>query len=310
MPDIQKVNESLEAAVQSLLNLKKALNEEPQEVTAQSQMTPMTPMSQQIEQTEDYDSFESLKSAVHSDKWPSAVNPNLICDPNSSQDKEERARGIIELMIEQDLKGTKFLDYGCADGAVVNLSKEYETELSVGYDLAQRNWIQVTGAFNTYDFEQVKANGPYDVILLFDVIDHLQSETPVQVLSKVKDLLKDDGRIYMRCHPITSRHATHLYHEMNKAYLHLVFTPEELKQVVPSSSHEETNNGPKFPIMGYNNYIKEVGLKVVNRRDLTEKVESFFKIPKIADRICKTLGSDSFPDFQMSLQFIDFVLSK
>lgn len=301
MPDIQKVNESLEAAVQSLLNLKKALNEETQQIQAQETASQETPI--------EYDSFESLKNAVNSDKWPVAVNPNLICDPNSTQDKEERARGIIELMIEQDLKDTKFLDYGCADGAVVNLSKEYETEASVGYDVTQQSWIQ-KGTLLTTDWEQVKANGPYDIILLFDVIDHLKSESPTEVLSKIKEVLKDEGRIYMRCHPITSRHATHLYHELNKAYLHLVFTQEELKQLIPNSHYEESNNGPVYPIMGYNKIIEDAGLKIVNRRDLTEKVENFFKIPKIADRIQKTLKYDQFPDFQMSLQFIDHVLSK
>jgi hypothetical protein len=89
-----------------------------------------------------------------------------------------------------------------------------------------------------------------------------------------------------------------------------VFTPKEIKHLIDATPYEEINDGPTYPIMGYNGFVKEAELNVINRRDLTEKVESFFKIPKIADRIQKTLGYDSFPDFQMSLQFIDFVLSK
>ena len=303
MPDIQKVNESLEAAVQSLLNLKKALNEEPQ-VQAQSE----SPLPK--EKTVDYDSFESLKNAVKSDKWPAAVNPNLICDPNSQKDKEERARGIIELMIEEDLKGKKFLDFGCGDGSVVATSTEYETELSVGFDISQQPWEPREGSIFTYDYEVVVQNGPYDIILLFDVLDHLKAEPPVTVLKKLKSLLKNDGKIYMRCHPFVSRHGTHLYHELNKAYLHLVFTNDELNELVPNSKYKEENIGITYPIKTYSEYIKEAELNVLNRRDLTEKVEGFFQIPKIADRIMEKTKFEHFPEFQMSLQFIDFILSK
>lgn len=304
MPDLQKVNESLEAAVQSLLELKKALNSESPTVVAQN-IPPTEPQTQ-----EEYNTFESLKNALNGDKWPAAVNPNLICDPNSAQDIEERARGIIELMIEEDLKGKKFLDYGCGDGSVVNLSREYNTALSVGYDIVHRTWKQVSGTMISSSFDDIKEQGPYDVILLFDVIDHLKTENPLQVLKKLKDILSPEGRIYMRCHPFTSRHATHLYHDLNKAYIHLVFSPEEIKQIIPQSNYEEHNIGVVYPIKTYTDYVAEAGLNVINRRDLTEKVENFFKIPKIAERIIRNIKFDNFPEFQMSLQFIDFVLSK
>jgi len=302
MADIEKLNQSIERAVQSLLDLKKTLNTEFQETPIQAQATP--------EPTDSLDSFDSLERAVHSNKWPAAVNPNLICDPKSESDQVERARGIIELMIEEDLKDKKFLDYGCGPGYVARLAKDYQPKSTVGFDLQHNNWDNVDGVVFTNDFSIVQHHGPYDVILLFDVLDHLKAEPPVAVLKKARDLLSDTGKIYMRCHPFTSRHATHLYNTLNKAYLHLVFTDEELKRLVPEPLNPEHNIGVVYPIKTYGEFIEQAGLKILSRRDLTEKVENFFKIPKIAERIMDNTKFASFPDFQMSLQFIDFVLGK
>jgi 2-polyprenyl-3-methyl-5-hydroxy-6-metoxy-1,4-benzoquinol methylase len=262
----------------------------------------------------DVSSFESLKQVLYSDRWPEAVNKNLICDPNSDKDKIERGRGILELMIDEDLKGLKVLDYGCGEGHCAYLSSEYDTITSVGYDVVEypqwKNFEHKQNTTITTDWGFVKSNGPYNVIILFDVIDHLKIENPTEVLRKLGELLAPDGKIYMRCHPITSRHGTHLYHDLNKAYVHLVFTGEELRQLVPESKFQEKNIGSFYPVATYNQQIEEAGLKVLNKRDIRENPEDFFKTPAIAERIMKNTGHTAFPEFQMSLSFIDICLQK
>ena len=256
----------------------------------------------------------NLEEIVNSDKWPEAVNKHLICDPNSEEDKLERARGIIELMIEEDLENLKFLDFGCGQGHCPYVAKEYNTAISVGYDIQeQENWEkfeQNEKTITTTDFSIVEQNGPYDVILLFDVIDHLKDSTPIQILKEIKKLLSENGRVYMRCHPITSRHATHLYHDFNKAYIHFILSKEELEKLNVNSKFEEENNGPMFPIAGYDKFIQDAELRIINRRDITESPETFFKTPEISKRIQEYTGHKNFPEFQMSLQFIDYVLEK
>ena len=268
----------------------------------------------EIQSKSDGEVFEMLKKAVFTDKWPAAVNSNLVCDPNSETDKIERGKGIVELMVEEDLKDLKFLDIGCGEGHCAYISADYGTTKSVGYDIkANTKWAEWTGKENsmfTVNWEEVVTNGPYDVIMIFDVLDHIENETPKEMLEKAKSVLAEGGKIYMRCHPWVSRHATHLYHDLNKAYIHLVFTPQELKQLVPDSKFEEPNIGVTFPIKTYCDWIAETGLQVLNRRDITDKVEEFFKIPKIAERIITTTKFDSFPEFQLGIQFIDFVLKK
>jgi 2-polyprenyl-3-methyl-5-hydroxy-6-metoxy-1,4-benzoquinol methylase len=315
MADIQKLEQSLDQMIQLMVTMKQSLQEDAKPEPPKPQPAPQPKPKPQVQaQSLEYDSFDQLKDALNSDKWPEAVNPNLICDPASDTDKLERGRGIIELMIEEDLKGLKFLDYGCGEGHTPFLATEYSTEMSVGYDpKRQDQWTKFEAKPNfllTDNFEEIQQHAPYDIIVLFDVIDHVKAESPEALLGKVKSLLKDDGKVYMRCHPLTSRHATHLYHELNKAFVHLVFTPEEIQQLVPNAKYVEESIGVKYPLRTYHGYLDAVGLNSVNRRDITEKVEPFFKIPKIAERIIQQGNFSEFPEFQMSLQFVDFVLKK
>lgn len=315
MPNQQKVNEAIDGVIAALNNLKRTISEEV--LSVQSTSVPATAPTATVTQpqasvtSDDFDSFESLKRALATDKWPDAVNANLICHPDNESDKLERGRGIVELMIEEDLKGLKFLDFGCGEGHCPYVVTDYNPAISVGYDIKEyESWNRYTkdNLVLTTDFQKVIDNGPYNVIVLFDVIDHLNGTDPIDVLSKAQSVLAPDGRIYMRCHPYTSRHATHLYHELNKAYAHLVFSPTELATIVPNPKWSEKNAGVIFPIKTYGDLIDKANLNVVVRKDITEKVEPFFKIPKIAERIMKTTGTSSFPEFQLSLQFLDYIL--
>jgi 2-polyprenyl-3-methyl-5-hydroxy-6-metoxy-1,4-benzoquinol methylase len=325
MSNNKKAQETIDKIIDLMRELKFQLSDAGQiplqiskEVKVPVKQTAHKPLVQQpvleAASVDDMGSFESLKTALSSNKWPEAVNPHLICDPKSNDDKTERGRGVIELMIEEDLKGLKLLDFGCGEGHCTALSTEYNTTISVGYDTKRYDsWTKFNSKDNllfTTEFNDALARGPFDVIILFDVIDHLIGEDPVNVLKKVASAMTSTGKIYMRTHPMVSRHGTHLYHDLNKAYVHLVFTPDELKQLIPQSEYQEPTIGVTAPIMTYEKYVKEAGLKIVNRRDITEKVEPFFKIPKIADRIMKNCRMNFFPEFQMSLQFIDYVLKK
>jgi len=316
MANNPKVNAIIDNMIANLSELKKALQEDKNEVQAQSVEPPVfnrRPLLSESAVNDDFSSFESLAKALQSNKWPEAVNPNFVCSPTSETAKLERGRGIIKLMIEEDLADKKFLDMGCGQGHTAYLAADEKTVISVGYDIkSYENWASMNkpNLKLTTDFELVKSEGPYDVIVLFDVLDHLKAEDPTTFLKKVASVLTDSGRVYMRTHPFPSRHATHLYNDLNKAYIHLVFSPSEIRQLIPTSSYEEPNAGINYPIKTYTQIIADAGLKVENRRDITEKVEPFFKIPKIAERIMKNTNTTSFPEFQMGLQFLDYILKK
>lgn len=308
MPNIDQLNQAIDKMMSALSEFKKSLVEDGKSPRAMTATAPNITAPH-----DDYDDFESLKAALLSDKWPEAVNPNMICHPDNESDKLERGRGIIEMLIEEDLKGLKILDFGCGEGQCSFVATEYEPTLVCGYDIKSFdtwNKYKHNNLIFTSNFSDVSAHGPYDIVILFDVLDHLKEDDPTEVLSMIRSVLADNGKIYMRCHPFVSRHGTHLYHELNKAYAHLVFTPTELSSIVPQPKWCEPSIGVVYPIRTYTEFIKNARLEVTSRRDITEKVEPFFKIPKIAQRIIKNTNSESFPEFQMSLQFVDFTLHK
>ena len=293
--NIEKSNLIIDNIIAQLIDLKSSLSSDDKSLT-------------KVQNSD----FEKLKNLLNSSSWPEAVDPDLICSTSSENDKEERAIGIIELFISDEIKTKRFLDMGCGEGYCVKQDNFYKAELSVGYDIKEdENWsnFKESDVFLTTDFSKVKEKGPYDMILIFDVLDHLINESPVDFLKKANSVLSPNGKIYIRVHPITSRHATHLYHKLNKAYVHLVFTPDELKELIPESGI--SNIGENRPIVSYSRYVEQAGLKEVRHDEIREKIEPFFTNNEIiANRIMKHTEFNEFPFFQTELQFLDLVVEK
>ncbi len=263
-------------------------------------------------QSEDFDRITEL---LKSESWPEAVFPAQIADLNSEADKEERAQGISNILLPP-LDGKKFLDFGCGEGHLARHASK-EASFSVGYDIripeaSPFEWNSARDStLLTTDFELVKDGGPYDVILLYDVIDHCES--PSDVLGMAKSVLAPEGRIYMRCHPWCSRHGGHAYRAINKAFVHLVLSEEELKSM--GVEVEPTINVVR-PLDTYGRIIDRSGLVLDSELELDHQdVESFFsETPLVTKRILKHWGlpawGDDPPRFQMSMCFLDYVLKK
>lgn len=250
--------------------------------------------------------FEALKNLLNSGQWPQAAPEFLICE-ESDKDKYERAEGILAYM-GQDIKGKKLLDFGCGEGHVAQKAVELGAASAVGYDIKQvggLTWESQTGnCLITVDIEKAKAGGPYDLILLYDVLDH--SEDPVGILATVKEMLTPEGRIYVRCHPIASRHATHLYKKINKAYIHLVFTDEELKEL---GYENDIKQRTYFPHNDNNRWFGAAKLKAISHDCVRSDIDAFFKQNEmVRSRITRPPYNKGFPDHQIGQVFNDYVL--
>jgi len=250
--------------------------------------------------------FEALKDLLGSGQWPQAAPDFLICE-ESDKDKYERAEGILAYM-GQDIKGKKFLDFGCGEGHVAQKAVELGAESAIGYDTKQLGgltWDSQTGnCLLTTDIEKAKAGGPYDLILLYDVLDH--SEDPVNILATARDMLAPQGRIYVRCHPISSRHATHLYKKINKAYIHLVFTDDELKQL---GYENDIKQRTYFPQVDNNRWFGQAKLKAISHDCVRSDIDPFFKQNEmVKSRIMRPPYNRGFPDHQLGQVFNDYVL--
>lgn len=260
----------------------------------------------------DNNELEELKKLLNSSNWPEAVLEFQIADESSEEDKADRAEGIIEILIEEPLKGKKFLDFGCGEGHAAKHAKK-EAFVSIGYDIEQSGslrWEDESNFLLTTNFEKVKSAGPFDIILLYDVLDH--SDNPTEVLNQAKSVLHQNGKIYLRCHPWCGRHGGHLYREKNKAFIHLIFTEEELNQLGVKCIK---TNKVFYPLKTYKDFIKESGLVEKSCETEEQDIEPFFnKNEIIKNRIMKNFNikewSESIPEYQMKQCFIDYVLKK
>ena len=87
--------------------------------------------------------FDVLKTLLNSPTWPAAVDPVLICGEDSNQDKQDRAEGILDIIIDVHLEKLSFLDFGCGEGHVVNHSLTQNPHKTVGYDIVQsEKWAE------------------------------------------------------------------------------------------------------------------------------------------------------------------------
>jgi len=94
-------------------------------------------------------------------------------------------------------------------------------------------------------------NTKYDFILINDVLDH--AADPLDMLEQVNKIRNPETKIVVRCHPWTSRHGTHVYKQMNKAFLHLIFNPYHYDQCIllgESSNQRRTDSGGGSGLFG------------------------------------------------------------
>lgn len=254
------------------------------------------------------DDFSKLKTLVLDPQWPEAVSSWNIIDPNSESDKIARATALIEMMIDCSLTGLKFLDFGCGEGHVVKKAMDFGASFALGYDIHQQGNLD-WNSFLTTDLNKVKENS-YDVILLYDVLDHTENQTPIEILRIAKELLSENGKIYIRCHPWCGRHGGHLYEQgLNKAYAHLIFTEEELTQMGIVS---KPNNKVLFPIKTYVDWLNAANLAELERTPDLRQVEAFFKENSLVkNRVYQAFARpewDEFPIFQLEQTFVDFIV--
>jgi 2-polyprenyl-3-methyl-5-hydroxy-6-metoxy-1,4-benzoquinol methylase len=243
-----------------------------------------------------------IMDLLKSEEWPEAVPQYLICEDNE-KDKLDRAEGILDLIGVQNIKGKKFLDFGCGEGHVSAQAFGIASK-SIGYDFlptGKFDWELDENFLLTSDFKKVVANAPFDFISLYDVLDH--SENPVELLDQVKSICSKKTKIFVRCHPWIGRHASHLYRQINKAWIHVFFTEEEIRSM---GYNMDFVFKTYFPMATQNKWFNDAGFKVVSSDTTKTVVEPFFKRSELKSRLPNEFKE--FPEWQMCQAFNDYVI--
>ena len=242
------------------------------------------------------------------DCWPEAVPEFLVAKDASPEDQTNRANAVLDMLLDRKVEGLSFLDFGCGDGWIAQEILKRGVVESVGYDVKNSlNWNNLKGPKFTCNFNDL-VPGHYDVIFLYDVLDHC--EDPVFLMSQIQNLIKPTGSVYVRCHPWTSKHATHLYKQgINKAYLHLFLTYEEIGEL--TQQEPIFTRSEKKPIEAYHWWFNSFDIK--KERSVKEPVNGFFHVPSFKELLAneQQIPLNEIDNFVngLDVQFIDFCLT-
>lgn len=259
-----------------------------------------------LPQTDHYEqNIRDVRNMLEGNEWPEAVPEELICK-NDDEKSRARAAGILDLLVAEHLKSKRFLDYGCGQGHVIPQALEREASFAFGYDVNLKD-LKFSAERFTSNFEEVKKNAPYDIILIHDVLDHITVVNPIEALLQAKSVLSNNGRVYVRNHPWSSRHGGHLYMQKNKGFLHLVCDSVELMRM--NGLQCEHNIQVVTPLETYRYWFQEAGFKVISEIPIRDKVEDFFLKPGlINERLRSRFEKPDLMGNHLEISFVEYTL--
>lgn len=248
-----------------------------------------------------------LQEKLNSKEWTQAADPGSLCG-DSERDRRIRASAIYTMFVASRLKkeGKRFLDYGCGEGYVVQRAQKLG-DFAVGYDIEKQGWDKFDDLNLTTDLSIVLENSPYDVVLLYDVLDHVIDRDPVEILEEVKSLLTPQGMVVVRFHPWSCKHGTHLW-KLNKTFAHLVFTDEELEKMGYTNM---LTNKVKHPREVYPKWIRDAGFKVTWQNITYEQAGPIFENnPPLKARMLRNFDRFGYHDIEEVFRDVALVKAK
>lgn len=241
-----------------------------------------------------------LLDLLKSEEWPTAAPEFLICQ-DIEEDKTERAEGILN-WLDYEFKDKLFLDFGCGEGHVATEAKNRGAR-ATGYDVTKSGTLQWEDGLLTTDFSKI-ADQKFDIIFLYDTLDHCKD--PVAALKQVKSVSTKNTKIFIRFHSWMSRHGSHLYKQLNKAWIQLFFSEEDLKKM---ELNMEFTQKYYAPINTQKKWISDSGFDVTYEDVTTCIVEPFFQNIQSEEFIKIKNQIGGFPNWQMSQTFNDYEIA-
>lgn len=247
--------------------------------------------------------FTELKMLLKSDFWPNALSEDEL-----KENTEEKIIYLVNNLVKlenlsvayfgenADIFGKTFLANNAEKAVCFSSDKKPNI-----FKIEENNQLGII----TTDKNDVIKNGPYDVIVCNDFIEHT-GENPENWLAFMKSIRKSNGPIYLRAHPFCSRY--HDHNLANKAYTHLIFNDsEKLKAGCPSGKKTCKQ------LLTENEYFKmfyNLELTIVERNLIEYPLEDIFlKNTELQEKILETIQRETFFKEEISFEYVDYLLT-
>ena len=186
---------------------------------------------------------------------------------NEYENEYEKSTFHFEKIFEKHLNGStlnvEILDIGCANGKSVYSLNKLGYKNVLGIDIPMSNKLVETGLKNNLNLKVVVSlnnfleSNPnkYDFILLFDVLEHINKNEQIEILSKIFNSLKENGKLIIQVPNAESIVSSKLRyidftHEIS-------YTEDSLKFLLKSSGFNKFSFFESRYNFKYNNFLKK-----------------------------------------------------
>ncbi len=123
----------------------------------------------------------------------------------------------VRALIESEFGIHKLLDYGCGSGQFIKSIHGINGINAFGYEPYMSERVSDDSQIYT-EFSTAKIKGPFDVITIFETIEHLDERELLEFLDRANEILTADGKILISA-PIEIGPAL-LMKEITRCFLH------------------------------------------------------------------------------------------